>query len=85
MEECSRMRAEPAKTKPLAYVTPKQYWKVTQITTGVDLSKILGGQTKILGRQKVIKSDMHGRFLIIGARARAAPKVCACAAMQITV
>src|SRR6218665_2237678 len=25
--------------------------------TGVDLSKILGGQTKILGGQKVIKSD----------------------------
>ncbi len=26
-------------------------------TTGVDLSKILGGQTKILGGQKVVKSD----------------------------
>ena len=25
--------------------------------TGVDLSKILGGQTKILGGQKVVKSD----------------------------
>ena len=28
-----------------------------QYTTGVDLSKILGRQTKILGGQKVVKSD----------------------------
>jgi len=28
---------------------------VVTLVTGVDLSKILGGQTKILGGQKVIK------------------------------
>ena len=46
------------------------------IITGVDLSKILGGQTKILGGQKVVKSDKcMGVSQLLGARARAAPKV----------
>jgi len=35
--------------------------------TGVDLSKILGGQTKILGGQKVVKSDKcMGVFQLFG-------------------
>src|SRR6218665_435577 len=43
-------------------------------STGVDLSKILGRQTKILGRQKVVKSDKYmGVSQLLGARARAAP------------
>jgi len=34
--------------------------------TGVDLSKILGGKTKILLGKKVVNSDkMHGHFSII--------------------
>ena len=45
-------------------------------TTGVDLSKILAGQTKILGGQKVAKSDKcMGVSRLLGARAWAAPKV----------
>jgi len=48
------------------------------LVTGVDLSKILGGQTKIYGGQKVVKSDKCMAFLNYwGARAWAAPKVCA--------
>ena len=44
--------------------------------TGIDLSKILGGQTKIFGGQKEIKSDKcMGVSQLLGARARAAPKV----------
>jgi len=47
------------------------------IPTDVDLSKILGGQTKILGRgQKVVKSDKcKGVSQLLGASARAPPKV----------
>src|SRR6218665_3468309 len=42
--------------------------------TGVDLSKILGGQTKILG-EKVVKSDKcMGVSQLLGARSRAAPQ-----------
>ena len=42
------------------------------MSTGVDLPKILGGQTKIRG-QKMVKSDKcTGVFQILGARARAA-------------
>ena len=44
------------------------------IYTGVDSSKILGGQTKILRGQKVVKSDKcMGVSQSFGARARAAP------------
>ena len=40
----------------------------------VDLSKILGGKTKLLGEQKVVKSDKcMGASQLLGARARAAP------------
>jgi len=43
--------------------------------TGVDLSKILGGQTKILGGAKDGKSDKRvGVSQLLGARARAAPQ-----------
>jgi len=43
--------------------------------TGVDLSKILGGQIKIFGGQKVVKSDKcMGVSQLLGARAPAAPK-----------
>ena len=44
--------------------------------TGVDLSKILGGQTKISGGgQKVVKSDKCMSISqLLGARARAVPK-----------
>ena len=46
----------------------------TPTYTGVDLSKILGGQTKILGRQKVVKSDKcMDVSQLLGARARAVP------------
>src|SRR6218665_180032 len=52
------------------------------IITGVDLSKIFGGQTKILwanqnmGVQKVVKSDKcMGVSQLLGAGALAAPKV----------
>src|SRR6218665_4086932 len=39
------------------------------------LSKILGGQNKILGGQKVVKRDKcMGVYQLFGARARAAPK-----------
>jgi len=35
--------------------------------TGIDLSKILGGQTKIFGMQKVVKSDKcMGVFQLLG-------------------
>jgi len=41
---------------------------------GVDLSKILGGQTKIYGGQKVVKSDKcMGVSQLLGARTRTAP------------
>jgi len=41
--------------------------------TGVDLAKILGGQTKTLG-EKVVKSDKYmGDSQLLGARIRAAP------------
>ena len=44
------------------------------VSTGVDLSKILGGQTKIL-EGKVVKSDKcMGASQLFGARAQAAPK-----------
>ena len=44
-------------------------------STGVDFSKILGGKTKILREQKVIKSDKCMCVSqLLGARARAAPK-----------
>ena len=53
------------------------------LCTGVDLSKILGGQTKILWGQKVVKSDKcMGVSQLLGARARAAPlslRLCYCA------
>jgi len=50
-------------------------WNSTQQTTGVDLSKILGGQTKILGGQKVVKNDKFmGISQLLGARARTPPK-----------
>jgi len=39
----------------------------------IDLSKILGGQTKIFGGQKVVKSDMDISQLL-GARTQAVPK-----------
>ena len=43
------------------------------ILTCVDLSKILDGQNKILGGQKVVKSDKcMGVSQLLGARARAA-------------
>ena len=43
--------------------------------TDVDLSKILGGKTKILGGQKVVKSDKcMGVSQLTGACARAAPQ-----------
>jgi len=41
--------------------------------TGVDLSEILGGKTKILGEQKVVNARAILNYW--GARARAAPKV----------
>ena len=42
--------------------------------TGVDLSKILGGKTKISGGQKVVKSDKcMGGSQLLGAHAWAAP------------
>ena len=45
------------------------------VITGVDLSKLLGGQTKILAEQKDVKSDKCiGDSQLLGARARAAPK-----------
>ena len=48
--------------------------EISLITTGVDLSKILVGQTKILGG-KVVKSDKYiGVSQLLGARARAAFK-----------
>ena len=51
--------------------------------TGVDLSKILGEQIKILGEQKVVKSDKcMGVSQLLGARARAAPKVYAYAVVS---
>ena len=44
--------------------------------TGIDLSKILGGQTKILGGQNMVKSDKcMGISTFLGAHARAAPLV----------
>ena len=44
--------------------------------TGVDLSKILRGKPKYWGGQKVVKSDKcMGVSQLLGARARAAPKV----------
>ena len=44
--------------------------------TGVDLSKILGGKPKYWGGQKVVKSDKcMGVSQLLGAHARAAPKV----------
>ena len=46
----------------------------SRLDTGVDLSKILGGQTNILGGQKVVKSDKcMGVSQLLGGRARAAP------------
>jgi len=43
--------------------------------TGVDLSKISGGQTKILGKAKSGKSDKcMGVSQLLGARARSAPQ-----------
>ena len=49
--------------------------RVMHIDTGVGLSKILGGQTKILGGRKVVKSvNCMGVSQLLGARARAAPQ-----------
>ena len=45
--------------------------------TGIDLSKILVGQTQIGGGQDVVKADKCmgvSRFILGGARARAAPQ-----------
>ena len=43
---------------------------IIAICTGVELSKILGGWTKILG-EKVVKSDKYmGDSQLLGARAR---------------
>jgi len=58
---------------------------VEVLGTGVDLSKILGGQTKILG-EKVIKCKCYKCMRVsklLGARARAAPKVNAYVGRQI--
>ena len=45
------------------------------IVTGVDFSKILGEQTKILGEQKEVNSDKcMGVSQLLGALALAAPK-----------
>jgi len=50
------------------------YTSIMLISTGVDLSKILGGQTKLLGGQKVVISDKcMGVSQLLGACARAAP------------
>jgi len=51
--------------------------------TGVDLSKILGGQTKIFGGQKVVKSDKCMGVSIIGGMCPGCPpKVYAYATIQ---
>jgi len=43
--------------------------------TGVDLSKIFGGQSKILGRQKVVKSDKcMGVSQLLGGTCPGCPK-----------
>ena len=42
-------------------------------TTGVDLSKILGGQTKILAGKGDKSDACMGVYQLLGARARAAP------------
>ena len=49
-------------------LTNAQLKTIPRIITGVDLSKILGCQTKILVvvGQKVVKVIMHGRFSILG-------------------
>ena len=46
-------------------------WRVSGIGTGIDLSKILGGQTKIFGEAKGDKC--MGVSQLLGVRARAAP------------
>ena len=53
------------------------FWELSHISsdTGVDLSKILGGQTKILEGQKEVKSDKCvGVSQLMGALSLAAPK-----------
>src|SRR6218665_2322658 len=64
--------------KFLAYLVPATNDDTFQMInishTGIDLSKILGVQTKLLGGQKVIKCDKcMGVYQLLGERVRAAP------------
>ena len=43
------------------------------LTTDADLSKILGGQTKILGRKVVKGDECMGVSQLLGARSRVSP------------